>query len=599
MKGAFEYACKIWEEQLPNTLPINILAKIGTIRGSGNGKLLSKVQPTSYSFYNDDENLTSRIKFVLLAEYNSGTNVTFVDDINNEDFFNKPDITITYNRNLLDEFSYSLYNTPVNKYDFVTVVLRDIAKGLGFISGFMASSSTGVFQNLNKSKTYYEKIISQAIGTDDVHAAYLNATQGSLPLQVPDYGNLNLYAPSVWQNGVSLNYFIPDSSKNISEILDYRLGKGSVIRNITDNYKQLFEYLQGWQTYNITTGFNGKSVGSEGSTENKIEYNGSITVPANPIITNMCDNNVNQNYVATKNLSNQQDNFLLSKFLFPYDYMYPDTIGTGSWLVSLLKKDGTWDLVYRQTTGSHDVPLQINMSDLYINSDHSQYQRTCDGYLRCRVTHYKQVYDKLYHKYFYEIQNHFYVLDYLPQKVQMDFKMPDLSLSTLQKSKIEDYSREIKINIKGLEGVDRIVVDQLDEGNDMPIKFEVQDFKEGYFMAIVDKELYTQFTIHSYNKNGSTKSDFLTVAPLISAVHLFDIHLGRNKIDMTYSLTNDLFKNANYTIYSSSFNNVSPLKKGILENRKSTIDISDLNSGNYILIIQTDKGQQSLKFSKL
>ena len=86
MKGAFEYACKIWEEQLPNTLPINILAKIGTIRGSGNGKLLSKVQPTSYSFYNDDENLTSRIKFVLLAEYNSGTNVTFVDDINNEDF---------------------------------------------------------------------------------------------------------------------------------------------------------------------------------------------------------------------------------------------------------------------------------------------------------------------------------------------------------------------------------------------------------------------------------------------------------------------------------------------------------------------------------
>lgn len=133
----------------------------------------------------------------------------------------------------------------------------------------------------------------------------------------------------------------------------------------------------------------------------------------------------------------------------------------------------------------------------------------------------------------------------------------------------------------------------------MPIKFEVQDFKEGYFMAIVDKELYTQFTIHSYNKNGSTKSDFLTVAPLISAVHLFDIHLGRNKIDMTYSLTNDLFKNANYTIYSSSFNNVSPLKKGILENRKSTIDISDLNSGNYILIIQTDKGQQSLKFSKL
>lgn len=27
MKGAFEYACKIWEEQLPNTLPIKYSCK--------------------------------------------------------------------------------------------------------------------------------------------------------------------------------------------------------------------------------------------------------------------------------------------------------------------------------------------------------------------------------------------------------------------------------------------------------------------------------------------------------------------------------------------------------------------------------------------
>lgn len=31
MKGAFEYACKIWEEQLPSTLPLNIHAKIGSL----------------------------------------------------------------------------------------------------------------------------------------------------------------------------------------------------------------------------------------------------------------------------------------------------------------------------------------------------------------------------------------------------------------------------------------------------------------------------------------------------------------------------------------------------------------------------------------
>lgn len=87
MKGAFEYACKIWEELLPNTLPINIHAKIGVIRGSNNGKLLSKVQPTSYNFYNTDENLSSRIKYVLLEEYNTGYNATFTDSIVSGDFF--------------------------------------------------------------------------------------------------------------------------------------------------------------------------------------------------------------------------------------------------------------------------------------------------------------------------------------------------------------------------------------------------------------------------------------------------------------------------------------------------------------------------------
>ena len=87
MKGAFEYACKIWEELLPNTLPINIHAKIGKIRGSGNGKLLSRVQPTSYNLDNLNDNLSSRIKYVILAEYNIGSIVTFGDSIKHEDFF--------------------------------------------------------------------------------------------------------------------------------------------------------------------------------------------------------------------------------------------------------------------------------------------------------------------------------------------------------------------------------------------------------------------------------------------------------------------------------------------------------------------------------
>lgn len=359
MKGAFEYACKIWEEQLPNTLPINIHVAISPLRGPGSGKLLSRVFPESYA----DEELASRMKYVLLAEYNTGKNRTFMDSITNQEiFFNIPDITITYNQNMLDEFSFSIDSTPVDKYDFVTVALRDIARGLGFISGFTANVNAGAFDKTSRVLTYYEKKIREAIGTNDVHTAYANSTQGTLALSVPYYGNLNLYAPNVWQNGVSLNYFVPDQTKKISELLTYDFGRGSVIRDISDKYNTLFYELHGWQAYNLVTGGSGISVISDGTTENIFNYNGSIKIEQDTKSTssilndgNLCSS-VNEDSAVGNNGKND---FILSKYLFPYSYMYPDSCGYGSWLVSLLKKDGTWDLVYRYNTGTFDIPLEI------------------------------------------------------------------------------------------------------------------------------------------------------------------------------------------------------------------------------------------------
>lgn len=46
-----------------------------------------------------------------------------------------------------------------------------------------------------------------------------------------------------------------------------------------------------------------------------------------------------------------------------------------------------------------------------------------------------------------------------------------------------DYIRNIKIGFKSLEGVERVIVEQLDEGFRMPGKFEVNDLQKGYFTA--------------------------------------------------------------------------------------------------------------------
>ena len=204
----------------------------------------------------------------------------------------------------------------------------------------------------------------------------------------------------------------------------------------------------------------------------------------------------------------------------------------------------------------------------------------------------------LYLKMKYRINNHYYVLDYLPQKVSMGFDA-DNATNTVSYGTVEDdYTKDIRIDINGLEGVERVVVEQLDEGNDLPIKFEVPDFKKGYFTATVDKELYTQFVVYSYNKNGSTKSDYLTIEPLSPIQELYNIQFENNAIKLSTHERNNQINSSKYTIYLNNLNNVSPVKKGVIETTNSTVDISNLKRGNYILSITSGKKHQNVKFVK-
>ncbi len=605
MKGAFEYACKIWEEQLPNTLPINICAKIGRVNASGGNILLSKVQPRRYTL-GDAYEYNTCIKYKLLEGYNKGSlDRYYIDNITSKAFFDLNDIEITYNKNLLEDFSYSLYSTPENKYDFVTVVLRDIAKGLGFISGFTAKN--GKFDEKSTPLTYYEGIIKDAINADDPYEKYYNSTQGSLPLYVSGYGNLNLYAPTTWQNGVSLNYFIPDSTQKFTELLTYELGRGTVNRNIVDNYDVLLKELQDWSG-NLAVGAKANQVEKEGNTADLIDYNGDITIMPSPTRSYSPSNEIKTPRVSrVKRREPTDDEFNLENYLFPFNYRYPDESETGSWIVSLLKKDGTWDCVFKEKTyGLRDVPLEINMSDLDIESDYEQYQRTCDGYLRCRITYYWITEDQLYHHEYYEIKNYYYVLDYLPQKVKMDFNTDDefnensSNVVANTRSYIpedDEYTQEIKINIKDLEGVDRIVVEQLDEGNELPVRYEVPDFKKGYFTAIVDKELYTDFVVCSYNKNGSVRSEIFTVEPLNPYPEYYDIDVYGSSIYLSQK-RRYIGTGMTYEIYNTS-GKISLLKSGVIEGGDCSVDVADLGTDLYTFKLKYNNTTvQQIKFRK-
>lgn len=595
MKGAFEYACKIWEEQLPQALPLNITAKIGTIRGGGGQKLLSKVNYTEY--LNSLSALSSQIKAVVLDEYQRGNSIQFVDSIKGSDFFDKADISITYNEDLLDEFSYSLYATPLDKYDFVTVALRDIAKGLGISSRIMADVANKKIIYTGGGTSPYEEWIYSAIGGGNASQAYVNATKGSLPVKIDGYGTLSLYAPSPFQNGVSLNAFIPDPNKNITQLLTYEFGRGTVIRDITDNYQSLFKYGLGWEAAIATGDAHSDANGvTTGNTGEAIPYGGTITGGTPNFLTEANSINKQQSWnIETYNTSD----FNIEEYCWPYDCNYrPNApIDTEGWTVALLKKDGTWDIVYDISV----IPsyLDVSMNDFQYHYDMNEYARTADGFLRCRVVYNQNYWDNIYDRTYRSMKTRYYVLNYLPQRTEMKFSgvMPTTSTRALT----NEYMRDIKIGIKNLEGTERIVVEQLDEGERVPSKFEVNDFKKGYFVATVDKEFYSEFTIVAYNKNGSTRSETIEIAPLEPASQNFEIQVLNDEIKIKNARKRNLPKTllASYEILPLNNYVSRSLLKGNIESNEPSINISSLRAGTYVLnYYDTRNIKHSVKFQK-
>lgn len=265
--------------------------------------------------------------------------------------------------------------------------------------------------------------------------------------------------------------------------------------------------------------------------------------------------------------------------------------------MALLKKDGTWDIVYDISV----IPsyLDVSMNDFQYHYDMNEYARTADGFLRCRVVYNQNYWDNIYDRTYRSMKTRYYVLNYLPQRTEMKFSgvMPTTSTRALT----NEYMRDIKIGIKNLEGTERIVVEQLDEGERVPSKFEVYDFKKGYFVATVDKEFYSEFTIVAYNKNGSTRSETIEIAPLEPASQNFEIQVLNDEIKIKNARKRNLPKTllASYEILPLNNYVSRSLLKGNIESNEPSINISSLRAGTYVLnYYDTRNIKHSVKFQK-
>lgn len=355
--------------------------------------------------------------------------------------------------------------------------------------------------------------------------------------------------------------------------MSYQFGKGTVVRDIAClDTRMMFEKLLNWKgAVGVSTDQDKNQVSSKvesTNTENIFPFKGSFSFNKSTKIARSIDN---------EPLS--QDSLLsyMNQFIPNVNRIIP------GFQVSLLKNDGTWDDVY------YDADIEslgeINVSEFKPHNDMDSYARTCKGYMRCRIIKFAP--DKNSSASIY-----YYLLDYLPQRVEL------ARSATIVKDVEDEYYRDVKVGLNNLEGVTKVVVSQLDEDNEMPYLYEVKDFQKGYFIATVDKDYSTTFTITAYNRNGSTTSYPYALAPLDPTPISVDFKYMNNEISILASQRKNAVDNLINKVEAVPLSTNGKVCKLSLS-ADCKVKVSSLPKGSYVLnVYDIYNKKHTFKFAK-
>jgi len=611
MKAPFAYACKIMEEYMPPCLPLKIAVSCGRVNSSS-GMSISKVRSNckeDFGVISQYRNVPmSRIKGVIMAELGYNSRYTYFDSIPDMDFLTAtPDISITYNSQKLEEMSFSLdLPDDDNEYDFVSVALRDIFIGLGLSHSYRYNPVTKELQNPSQLMTPFEMYLDHELGQSATPASRLaKATSGELQLRFDSRYSLRLYAPTVWTQGVSLNYFIPDSIYSVSQILSKDFGKGTVARSLSDNrVSDIFNKLLQWQgDFFVSTDSPTFSNGA-GRTSDIMPYNGAFDIVFSSTgqmgTANHAVNAVNNAPARSTSLDNGKDEAIAYMEQFhpfrPFfvNGSYTPTLGIA---VSILKKDGTWDVVKHELADiiiTDDEPFNysLQMSDLKFHCDDEEYARTIDGYLRARVS---LVTDCQYQP-ITEYGCRYFVIDYKPQKIKLSYKRNVSSAngtSTRTASPRTLTSAPVRLYFSNLEGATRVVLERLRPGSRIPSKTEITNFRQGYYDTTVDRTAI--FTAVAYNANGTSRSVPVEISPLFQLSGI-KFRYEAEKIHVIM----DEPRHAEKLDYSIT--RLASVNPGLVTTGTTTgtVDVSGLSDGMYMLTVDGDSCESpaTFKFKK-
>jgi hypothetical protein len=160
-------------------------------------------------------------------------------------------MTIAYANGFSSQFYYNPTGSPGTKYDFVEIVMHEIAHGLGFSASMRYSAPNGSWGYWDGSYTYLYPAIYDRFLVDSAYrylvntAVYPNpsSTLGSRLRSNAVYFNgafakgayanklVPLYAPGTWAAGSSISHLGEIFNTTTSKMMTYSIPKGEAVHD--------------------------------------------------------------------------------------------------------------------------------------------------------------------------------------------------------------------------------------------------------------------------------------------------------------------------------------------------------------------------------
>lgn len=576
-RRAIEYAAKLWEEQLETCYPqINLRVKF--YRPTPTSKSITKTNINYYynviSDYGYENLLYPASTVKKYVAQNAFLNSEAFAEIET-DYRSNIDIEISFS-NASDLFYWGVDGeTPGDKYDFVTVALREIAKGLGVVSGVTKKSQGFTHLSSDNHSTRHDKKLGiteyapfsdQLTGYIQNANGYINSPAGVAPI----------YAPLVYEPGISLNYVHEQYAKGYNaELLKRYLAKGESIHVIGSGVIDILLFLEGW-THNpaVGGGTPDNHPGIDFSEATIIDYTSTINIPL--------DRSRRMRADSINALPDNEKRIVMRSDVIP-------GLNPG-WYLDILKKDGTFTNV--KFSDRILDPFSISPSDV---TDSEDWARTSDGLIRAKVYNYIPFSGKA---------EKYIVLDFVPEKPELSIVAP--TASTFRTSRVP--SLQLAMKAEGATSIELVHESEISiDYYTLPANTSQVD------MSHADETMVNLFTITGINKNGRKTSETISWGgeEFLRAYNTFNRLLvssfADNKLSLelvTKNSKGDVVTDPKVVGLIRNFQlvnvyNTSIIKSGSVGDSSINLSTDDLPTGVYAIKVTDDKGEiYSNKFIK-